>query len=161
MREALPDRIRNILNHPTIRFVIDAMDENFDNDRIGDLYRELSSIANDVEEELGKRSRRRSRVKEASTATVDVIEDNDKILSSHGVARLLQVSPSAVISWIDSEKLDGFRTSGGHRRVKTSNLILFLKEQNMPIPAALIDTDVDISVDTRIDLNEDKAPRQQ
>ncbi len=65
------------------------------------------------------------------------MEDNT-ILSSHQVAKLLQSSPSAVIGWFDRGMLEGFRTPGGHRRVKVGELRRFLESHQMPIPRALM-----------------------
>lgn len=62
---------------------------------------------------------------------------DDTILSSHQIARLLQSSPSAVLSWFDQGMLDGFRTPGGHRRVKVRELRQFLQKHHIPIPRAL------------------------
>lgn len=64
--------------------------------------------------------------------------DDETILSSHQVARLLQSSPSAVISWFDRGMLEGFRTPGGHRRVKVGELRRFLELHQMPIPRVLL-----------------------
>lgn len=58
-------------------------------------------------------------------------------LTSHEVASLMQVSPSAVLRWIDQGLLRAFRTPGGHRRVGTTELLAFLKAQNMPVPPQL------------------------
>ncbi len=63
--------------------------------------------------------------------------NDETILSSHQVAKILQASPSAVIGWFDSGTLVGFRTPGGHRRVKAGELRRFLEAHNMPIPVAL------------------------
>lgn len=63
--------------------------------------------------------------------------DDETILSSHQVAKILQASPSAVIGWFDRGSLVGFRTPGGHRRVKAGELRRFLEAHNMPIPVAL------------------------
>jgi excisionase family DNA binding protein len=58
-------------------------------------------------------------------------------LTSHEVASLMQVSPSAVLRWIDQGLLRAFRTPGGHRRVGTAELLEFLRAQHMPVPKAL------------------------
>jgi excisionase family DNA binding protein len=59
-------------------------------------------------------------------------------LTSHEVARLLSVSASAVLSWIDKGWIKAHRTPGGHRRVEKSELIRFLQEHNMPVPRELM-----------------------
>src|SRR5258708_36329240 len=58
-------------------------------------------------------------------------------LTSHEVARLLGVSASAVLSWIDRGWIKAHRTPGGHRRVEELELIRFLRERNMPVPRVL------------------------
>lgn len=58
-------------------------------------------------------------------------------LTSHEVARLLQVSPSAILNWIDNDIIPAYRTPGGHRRVLKKDLVAFLKAQGMPVPTAL------------------------
>lgn len=58
-------------------------------------------------------------------------------LSSHQVSKLIHVSPSSVLQWVDQGKLPAFRTPGGHRRVPRQGLIRFLREYNMPIPKEL------------------------
>jgi excisionase family DNA binding protein len=60
-----------------------------------------------------------------------------RLLTSHEVASLMQVSPSAVLRWIDQGMLRAFRTPGGHRRVQTDELLEFLRIQKMPVPKAL------------------------
>jgi len=58
-------------------------------------------------------------------------------LTSHAVARLIGVSASAVLSWIDKGLLAAHRTPGGHRRVEKTSLVRFLRHHAMPIPPAL------------------------
>ncbi|MEW6430639.1 MAG: response regulator [Myxococcota bacterium] len=60
-----------------------------------------------------------------------------RLLTSHEVASLVQVSPSAVLRWIDQGLLRAFRTPGGHRRVGTAALVEFLRAQGMPVPEQL------------------------
>lgn len=57
--------------------------------------------------------------------------------TSHQVAGLVQVSPSAVLRWIDQGLLQAFRTPGGHRRVREPELLQFLRSQKLPIPTEL------------------------
>ena len=65
----------------------------------------------------------------------------DTCLSSHQVGRLLQVSPSTVVGWINKGKLDAFRTPGGHRRITAGNLRRFLEAYEMPIPPVFREAD--------------------
>ena len=59
-------------------------------------------------------------------------------LTSHEIARLLGVSASAVLSWIDKGWLVAHRTPGGHRRVEKAVLIEFLRKKQMPVPEGLV-----------------------
>ena len=61
----------------------------------------------------------------------------NRLLTSHEVATLVQVSPSSVLNWIDQGKLRAFRTPGGHRRVASEELIEFLRAHHLPVPAEL------------------------
>lgn len=43
---------------------------------------------------------------------------NDPLLTTHQVAQLLGAEPSSVIRWYDKGILTGWRTPGGHRRIR-------------------------------------------
>jgi excisionase family DNA binding protein len=60
-----------------------------------------------------------------------------RLLTSSDVGDLLQVNPSSVKKWIDGGLLAAFRTPGGHRRIRASDLIEFLDAHRMPIPEGL------------------------
>ena len=57
--------------------------------------------------------------------------------TSQQIADLVQVSPSAVLRWIDQGLLPAFRTPGGHRRVLEPALLEFLRAHQLPIPRQL------------------------
>src|SRR4030095_4749469 len=59
------------------------------------------------------------------------------ISTTHDLSRLLHVNPRSVINWIEQERLQSFRTPGGHRRVRHEDLIAFLRKHKIPMPAAL------------------------
>jgi len=59
------------------------------------------------------------------------------IYTTHDLSRLLHVNPRSVINWIEQERLQSFRTPGGHRRVRHDDLMAFLRKHNIPMPAAL------------------------
>ncbi len=46
-----------------------------------------------------------------------------KPLTTHDIARMLQVDASTITKWIDKNLLLAYRTPGGHRRVRTSDLV--------------------------------------
>jgi excisionase family DNA binding protein len=58
-------------------------------------------------------------------------------LSSHAVARMLRVSASTVLGWIDRGTLRAHRTPGGHRRVECADLVHFLRENGLQVPPEL------------------------
>ena len=60
-----------------------------------------------------------------------------RLLTSHEVASLVQVSPSSVLKWIEQGKLKAYRTPGGHRRVASDELRSFLRAHQLPVPAEL------------------------
>ncbi|MBT3200017.1 MAG: response regulator [Phycisphaerales bacterium] len=58
-------------------------------------------------------------------------------LSTFAIAEMLHVDPGSVANWIDQDLLKAHRTPGGHRRVAVEDLVVFLREHKMPVPAAL------------------------
>ncbi len=60
-----------------------------------------------------------------------------KHLSTFMIAQMLHVDPGSVANWIDQSLLKAHRTPGGHRRVAIEDLLRFLREHNMPVPAEL------------------------
>lgn len=63
----------------------------------------------------------------------------DSLLTSSEVGHLLQVNPSSVKKWVDDGLLEAFRTPGGHRRIRATDLVAFLTQHRMPIPPDLQD----------------------
>ncbi len=53
------------------------------------------------------------------------------------VARVLQVTPATVASWIDQGHLKGHRTPTGRRRVASADLAAFLRAHDMAVPNEL------------------------
>lgn len=53
-------------------------------------------------------------------------------------ARVLQVTPATVASWIDQGHLKGHRTPTGRRRVATADLADFLRAHGMAVPSELL-----------------------
>ncbi len=72
------------------------------------------------------------------------------VLTSHQVGRLLSVSRRSVNNWIEQGRIEAFRTPGGHRRVRATDLIAFLNANDMPIPS-----DLDVAVRRRIVIVDD------
>jgi excisionase family DNA binding protein len=61
----------------------------------------------------------------------------DSLLTSHEVGRMLQVNPSSINKWVKDGRIRAFRTPGGHRRIKAADLVIFLKNHQMPVPRNL------------------------
>jgi len=61
----------------------------------------------------------------------------DTLLTSHEVGVLLQLNASTVVKWVNDGILPAYRTAGGHRRIRSADLLNFLKEQGMFIPKQL------------------------
>lgn len=62
---------------------------------------------------------------------------NSRFLGTQRVARLCQVTPATVASWIDHGHLKGHKTPTGRRRVEVDDLIAFLHDHAMPVPPDL------------------------
>lgn len=61
----------------------------------------------------------------------------DRLLTSHDVGRMLQMDPSSIVKWVNDGILPAYRTPGGHRRIKSSDLLRFLHEHKMYVPPEL------------------------
>ena len=53
------------------------------------------------------------------------------------MARVCQVSPATVASWIDAGHLKGHKTPTGRRRVESADLVDFLRSHGMAVPQDL------------------------
>jgi len=61
-----------------------------------------------------------------------------KAFGTHDIARICNVTPPTVINWIEEGKMPCFTTGGGHRRVWGKDLMAFMRQHNMPVPAELM-----------------------
>jgi excisionase family DNA binding protein len=64
-------------------------------------------------------------------------QPGEPLLTTHEVAKLLQVDASTIAKWMSQGKLTGFRTPGGHRRVRESDLRAFCERYQMPVTGKL------------------------
>jgi excisionase family DNA binding protein len=55
------------------------------------------------------------------------------------VAKLLGVSPPAVVNWVNSNMLPAHRTPGGHRRITKDDLVRFARQYHYPVPESLVE----------------------
>lgn len=53
--------------------------------------------------------------------------------STGDIAKLCDVTPKTVVNWINANRINSFRTVGGARKVAREDLILFFKENNLPL----------------------------
>jgi excisionase family DNA binding protein len=53
------------------------------------------------------------------------------------ISQICGVNPTTVQNWVKGKKLRAFQTPGGHRRVRREDLISFMKQFGMPLPAEL------------------------
>lgn len=79
-----------------------------------------------------------------------------KALGTTEVARICHVTPPTVGRWIEDGKLPSFTTGGGHRRVWVADLVGFLREHNIPVPA-----DLESAVDCKVLIVDDEPTIRQ
>lgn len=53
------------------------------------------------------------------------------VYTTHEVAKYLNVYTNTVIHWMNSGKLNGYRTPGGHRRILREELLRFIKNNHL------------------------------
>ena len=58
----------------------------------------------------------------------------EDILTVFQASNYCRVSPKTIINWIEAGHINAYKTVGGHRRIKRSNLEEFMKKQGIPIP---------------------------
>jgi excisionase family DNA binding protein len=58
-------------------------------------------------------------------------------LTTFEISEICEVNPTTVQNWVKEGKLKAHATPGGHRRIRREDLISFMKEFGMPIPAEL------------------------
>lgn len=82
--------------------------------------------------------RRGKRGSEPLTQLLKHIREN-RPLTTFEVSRICGVVHSTVSNWIDEGKLTAYRTPGGHRRVRRSDLLLFLKFYEIPVTKDILE----------------------
>ncbi|MFC1867984.1 response regulator [Thermodesulfobacteriota bacterium] len=76
----------------------------------------------------------------------------DGIFTVFQASNYCNVSPKTIINWIEAGHIEAYKTVGGHRRIKRSNLEDFMRKQGIPIPEAEV-----ISEQKRILIVDDDA----
>jgi len=58
----------------------------------------------------------------------------DDVLTVFKASQYCSVSSKTIINWIESGHIEAYKTVGGHRRIKKSDLENFMRKQGIPIP---------------------------
>jgi len=58
----------------------------------------------------------------------------EDILTVFQASKYCNVSPRTIINWIEAGHIEAYKTVGGHRRIKKSDLQNFMRKQGIPIP---------------------------
>jgi excisionase family DNA binding protein len=58
----------------------------------------------------------------------------EEIFTVFQACKYCKVSPKTIINWIESGHIKAFKTVGGHRRIKKTDLEDFMKKQGIPVP---------------------------
>lgn len=80
-----------------------------------------------------------------------------KAFGTHEIARMCHVTPPTAIRWIKDGMLSSFTTGGGHRRVWGADLVVFMREHNIPVTGELLDSEDEL----RILIVEDEAQNRE
>ena len=65
----------------------------------------------------------------------------DDTMTVFTASKYCKVSSKTIINWIDSGHIKAYKTVGGHRRIKKSDLEAFMREQGIPLPAKTEETE--------------------
>lgn len=58
----------------------------------------------------------------------------EDILTVYKASEYCNVTPKTIINWIEAGHIQAYKTVGGHRRIKRSDLESFMRKQGIPIP---------------------------
>jgi excisionase family DNA binding protein len=59
----------------------------------------------------------------------------EEVLTVFEASKCFNVSSKTIINWIESGYINAYKTVGGHRRIKQSDLMAFMKKQGIPTMA--------------------------
>ena len=65
----------------------------------------------------------------------------EDILTVFQASKYCNVSPKTIINWIEAGHIEAYKTVGGHRRIKMSNMEDFMRKQGIPVPEEEIISD--------------------
>lgn len=66
--------------------------------------------------------------------------------STSDVAKFCHVTPDTIRKWAEAGRIPVFKTPGGHRRIRRTDLIRFLRDNNIPLHSDLSENGVRILV---------------
>ena len=55
-----------------------------------------------------------------------------KVFSTFQAAKICHVAPVTIIRWIEAGRLVSYKTPGGHRRIRESDLVKFIEDNGLP-----------------------------
>ena len=58
----------------------------------------------------------------------------DEVLTVFKASKYCNVSSKTIINWIEAGHIEAYKTVGGHRRIKKTDLESFMRKQGIPIP---------------------------
>ncbi len=58
----------------------------------------------------------------------------EEILTVYKASQYCNVSSKTIINWIDAGHIPAYKTVGGHRRIRKSDLEAFMRKQGIPVP---------------------------
>lgn len=58
----------------------------------------------------------------------------EEVFTVFQASKCCSVSPKTIINWIEAGHIEAYKTVGGHRRIKQSDLDAFMRKQGMPLP---------------------------
>ena len=62
----------------------------------------------------------------------------EKTYTTFQIAEMCGVRPTTIITWVKQNRIKAFVTPGGHRRIRETDLLKFLKYYRFPIPEELM-----------------------
>jgi excisionase family DNA binding protein len=65
------------------------------------------------------------------------MQASEKLYTTGEVAEFLQADATSVVKWVNDGLLVSYRTPGGHRRIRSSDLVAFMRAHGMWIPPDL------------------------
>ena len=60
---------------------------------------------------------------------------NDEILTVYKASQYCNVATKTIINWIDAGHIKAYKTVGGHRRIRKTDLEDFMRRQGIPLPS--------------------------